>query len=199
MIGNGASVPKAFCFPSQFGCTADVPQFAYDPVAAKPGCWRRPAIRTGCRSRLQAFRSRDWDRRRRRVELAAARFKPQIDFLPYAAGQQRLSRNEMQLYLQDNGWFSINDVYAVVNPYFNGDAYDSTQDATLTGWVRDAAKITDPAQRKEIYAKVLKRVAEQVFILPMWTHPNVHAYSADLDMTPYSDENPRFYLARWKQ
>ncbi len=197
MIGNGASVPKAFCFPTQFGCTADVPQYDYDPAAAKK-LLAEAGFSNGVPIELQAFRSRDWTDAVG-GQLAAAGFKPQIDFIPYAAGQQRLSRNEMQLYLQDNGWFSINDVYAVVNSYFNGDAYDSTQDATITGWVRDAAKTTDPAQRKEIYAKILKRVAEQMYILPMWTHPNVHAYSSDLELTPYSDENPRFYLAHWKQ
>jgi len=197
MIGNGASVPKAFCFPSQFGCTAEVPQYDYDPAAAKK-LLAEAGFPNGLPIELQAFRSRDWTDAVG-GQLSAVGFKPQIDFIPYAAGQQRLARNEMQLYLQDNGWFSINDVYAVVNSYFNGDAYDSTQDATITGWVREAAKTTEPAQRKEIYAKVLKRVAEQVYMLPMWTHPNVHAYSSDLELTPYSDENPRFYLARWKQ
>ena len=103
------------------------------------------------------------------------------------------------MYLQDNGWLSINDLYAVVNGYFNGDAYNSAGDAELTGWVHQAAETNDQALRKELYSKALKRIAEQVYILPMWTHPNVQAYSSDLDLEPYSDENPRFYLARWKK
>jgi peptide/nickel transport system substrate-binding protein len=147
---------------------------------------------------LQAFRSRDWTDAVG-GQLMAAGFKPTVDFIPCANGQQRLARNEMQLYLQDNGWFSINDVYAVVQGYFNGDAYDATQDATLTDWVREAAQTNDQTLRKQVYAKALRRIAEQVYILPMWTHPNLHAYSSDLDLEPYSDENPRFYLARWKK
>jgi peptide/nickel transport system substrate-binding protein len=197
MIGNGASVPNAFCYPTQFGCEQNVPQYAYDPAAAKK-LLAEAGLANGVAIDLQAFRSRDWTDAVG-GQLEASGFKPAINFIPYANGQQRLARNEMQLYLQDNGWFSINDVYAVVNGYFNGDAYDSTQDATLTNWVREAAQTSDQALRKELYAKALRRIAEQVYILPMWTHPNVHAYSSALDIEPYSDENPRFYLARWKK
>jgi len=197
MIGNGATVPKAFCYPTQFGCEQEVPQYAHDPGAAKE-LLAEAGYANGVALDFQAFRSRDWTDAAA-GQLEAAGFKPTINFIPYANGQQRLARNEMQLYLQDNGWFSINDVYAVVQGYFNGDAYDATQDATLTGWVREAAQTNDQALRKDLYAKALRRVAEQVYILPMWTHPNVHAYSSDLDLEPYSDENPRFYLAHWKQ
>jgi peptide/nickel transport system substrate-binding protein len=105
----------------------------------------------------------------------------------------------MQMYLQDNGWFSINDLFGVVNQYFSGDAYDAAPDPELTGWVKAAAATNDADERKALYTKVLTRIAEQVYILPMWTHPNVNAFSSDLDFTPYSDENPRFYLSRWKQ
>jgi peptide/nickel transport system substrate-binding protein len=197
MIGNGSQVPKAFCYPSQFGCEQDVAQYDYDPDAAKK-MLAEAGFKPGTTLELQAFRSRDWTDAVG-GQLDAVGISPKIDFIPYAAGQQHLARNEMQMYLQDNGWFSINDVYAVVNPYFGGDAYDSTQDKTLTDWVHQAATSTDAALRKDLYSKILKRVAEQMYVLPMWSHPNIHAYRSDLDLVPYSDENPRFYLARWKQ
>ncbi len=197
MIGNGARVPKAFCYPTQFGCEQDVTQYAYDPAEAKK-LLAEAGYPNGVAVEMQAFRSRDWTDAVG-GQLSAVGFKPTLDFIPYANGQQRLARNEMQMYLQDNGWLSINDLYAVVNGYFNGDAYDSAGDAELTGWVHQAAETNDQALRKELYSKALKRIAEQVYILPMWTHPNVQAYSSDLDLEPYSDENPRFYLARWKK
>lgn len=197
MIGYGARVPHAFCYVSQFGCEQDVTQYVYDPAEAKK-LLAEAAFRPGTPLELQAFRNRDWTDAVG-GQLADVGIKPTLDFIPYAAAQQKLARHEMQMYLQDNGWFSINDVYAVVNFYFNGDAYDSTQDKTLSDWVHQAATTNDPAVRKDLYSRILKRIADQMYILPMWSHPNIHAFSSDLDLTPYSDENPRFYLAHWKK
>ncbi len=196
MIGNGSTVPKSFCYRTQFGCDQSVTQLAYDPALAKQEL-AEAGYPNGVALELQAFRSRDWTDAVSGT-LDAVGIRTKVDFIPYAAGQQRLARNEMQMYLQDNGWFSINDLFAVVNSYFAGDAYDAEPDPELTGWIKAAAQTNDPAARKSLYGKALNRIADQVYILPMWTHPNVHAFSSDLEFQPFPDENPRFYLARWK-
>ena len=196
MIGNGAQVPKAFCYRTQFGCDPNVPQLAYDPALAKKEL-AESGYPNGVTLELQAFRSRDWTDAVA-GQLEAAGISPKVDFIPYAAGQQRLARNEMQIYMQDNGWFSINDLFGVVGTYFAGDAYDADPDPELTGWVKAAAQTNDAEARKALYTKALTRIAEQVYMIPLWTHPNVHAFSSDLDAPPFPDENPRFYLAHWK-
>jgi peptide/nickel transport system substrate-binding protein len=104
----------------------------------------------------------------------------------------------MQLYLQDNGWLSINDTSAALNVYFGGDGYDAARDAEVTGWVKAASATTDPEKRKEFFSKALKKISDQMYWLSMWTHPNVYAYTQELDTALYSDENPRLYFARWK-
>ena len=52
--------------------------------------------------------------------------------------------------------------------------------------------------REAAYAEALKRIADQVYWLPLFTYNVNYAYSADLDFTPSADEIPRFYRTHWK-
>ncbi|WP_210485425.1 ABC transporter substrate-binding protein [Microvirga antarctica] len=196
MVGDGANVPLSACYKTQFGCTQEVTQYKYDPELSKK-LLAEAGYPNGVTLDLQAFRSRDWT-------AAVAGFlnvvgiKTTINYIPYPAAQERLAKGEMQLYLQDNGWLSINDTAGPMNVYFAGDSYDAARDAELTAWVKEAATTVDPEKRKALYDKALKRISDKVYWLSMWTHPNVYAYTQDLDVPLYADENPRFYFAKWK-
>jgi peptide/nickel transport system substrate-binding protein len=196
LVGPGARVPKSFCYVSQFGCDQDVVQYGYDPARAKQ-LLAAAGFPNGVTLNLQAIRSRDWTTAVAGY-LDAVGIKTTVDFIPFAAAQQRLSRNEEQLYLVDGGWFSINDTYAVLTPNFGGDDFDAVHDPAVTEAVLAAGRTTDEAARKTLYAKALARIAEQMYLLPMWTHPGITAFNSGLDFTPFFDENPRFFLARWK-
>jgi peptide/nickel transport system substrate-binding protein len=197
LIGTGARVPRAACYVTQFGCEQNVPQYPYDPERAKK-LLAEAGYANGITLDLQAIRSRDWTTAVAGY-LDAVGIKTVINFIPYAAAQQRLSRNEEQLYLVDNGWFSINDAFAALNPNFAGDDWDAAHDQAVTDAVLAAGKTNDEATRKALYSKALARIAEQMYFLPMWTHPSIAAFSSDVDYTPYFDENPRFFLTHWKQ
>lgn len=197
MVGEGATIPAAACYKTQFGCTQDVTQYKYDPEQAKKLLADAGYGNGNLTLNIMAFRSRDWTAAVAGF-LNAVGIKTTIDYIPYPAGQERLMKGDMQLYLQDNGWLSINDAAGPMNVYFSGDQYDATRDAELTGWVKEAATTTDPDRRKALYEKALKRIAERAYWISLWTHPNVYAFSSDLDVPLYSDENPRFYFAKWK-
>ena len=196
MVGEGSEVPLAACFKTQFGCVQDVVQYPYDPERAK-ALLAEAGYASGLTLELQAFRSRDWTAAVAGF-LEAVGIKTEINYLPFAAAQERMAKNEMQMYLQDQGWLSVNDVQAVLNLYFNGNDFDSAQDAELTGWVKAAATSTDPDKRKELLAKSLHRIADEAYWVSMWTHPNIYAFTSELDIPLFSDENPRFYFAKWK-
>ena len=48
------------------------------------------------------------------------------------------------------------------------------------------------------YSAAIKRITEQAYFLPLHTYVTTYGYSKQLDFTPYPDELPRFYLAKWK-
>ncbi len=196
LVGDGASVPAAACYKTQFGCISDVKQYPYDPDQAKK-LLADAGYKDGFTLDLQAFRSRDWTAAVAGY-LNAVGIKTTINYIGYPAAQDRLAKGQMQLYLQDNGWLSINDTSAPLNYYFNGDSIDAVHDDQLTQWVQQAAGTSNADDRKALYDKALKRIADQMYWLPMWTHPNIYAFTKDLDVPLYSDENPRFYFAKWK-
>jgi peptide/nickel transport system substrate-binding protein len=197
MVGTGARVPHSFCYITQFGCEQNVAQYSHDPARAKK-LLAEAGYPNGVTLDLQAIRSRDWTTAVA-GQLDAVGIKTTINFIPYAAAQQRLSRNEEQLYLVDGGWFSINDTYAVLNPNFSGDDWDAAHDPAVTDAVLAAGRSNDDATRKSLYAKALARISEQMYVLPMWTHPGIVAFSNTLEFTPFFDENPRFFLTSWKK
>ena len=57
---------------------------------------------------------------------------------------------------------------------------------------------TDPSVRKESYKKALSRIADQVFLFPLWSYNTNYAFSKDVDFDPTADEIPRFFTAKWK-
>src|SRR5690606_17981456 len=102
------------------------------------------------------------------------------------------------LYLLDHGFFSINDTSAALGPFYSGDNFDGIMDEELIGVIKAAGSTTDPEARKAYFSTALNMIADNVYSIPMWTHPNVHAFSSELDYTPFSDENPRLFTAKWK-
>jgi peptide/nickel transport system substrate-binding protein len=53
-------------------------------------------------------------------------------------------------------------------------------------------------ERKELYRKILTKIADNVYVLPLYTNPSVYAFTKDLEFKAYPDENPRFFNAKWK-
>jgi peptide/nickel transport system substrate-binding protein len=52
--------------------------------------------------------------------------------------------------------------------------------------------------RNKAYSAVIQRITEQAYFEPLHTYVTTYGYSKQLDFTPYPDELPRFYLAKWK-
>ena len=57
---------------------------------------------------------------------------------------------------------------------------------------------TDPDERRKDYTEALRRVADQMYWLPLNTYVTTYAFSRQLNFKPYQDEIPRFFLASWK-
>ena len=67
-----------------------------------------------------------------------------------------------------------------------------------TSLIEEADGLTDPDKRKAAWHKVLTRIAEEAYWVPLFTYAKYYAFSKDLYFTPSSDEIPQFYAAKWK-
>lgn len=197
VIGEGSSIPKAACYRTQFGCRQDVAQYNYDPAKAKK-LLAEAGYANGLTLELVAFRSREWTEALA-AYLNAIGIKTNISVLPFPAAHDRVLNNTVHLYLAEWGSYSINDASAILNNFFTLAPNDMVRDTQLADLVKAAGSTADPKVRIANYDKALARIADQLYWQPLWGHPVVYAHSADLQFKPFADENPRFFLTRWKK
>ena len=72
------------------------------------------------------------------------------------------------------------------------------QDKDVSSWLKAGAATVDTVVRAKNSDQAVSRIAEQLYWFPLWVHPVVYAPFKDLDFQNLPDENPRFFLSRWK-
>jgi len=92
----------------------------------------------------------------------------------------------------------VNDISAITSYFFRGSSDDLYRDQKVMDWLEKGDTTVDPNARKAAYKKALTRIAEEAYWLPLYTWSLNYAFTKDLDFTPFTDEVPRFYLAKWK-
>ena len=75
---------------------------------------------------------------------------------------------------------------------------DLTKDPEVKKLIDAADSQLDPEARRAAWQKVLDRIAEECFWVPLFTYAKYYAFSKDLAFVPTSDEIPQFYAAKWK-
>jgi peptide/nickel transport system substrate-binding protein len=197
LVGETARILNTPCFPAQFGCTDEgAPRYAYDPAKAK-ALLAEAGFKDGLEIDLYGYRERE------QVEgvigyLRAAGIKANLRFMQYAAMRDAVREGKAPMAMQTWGSFSVNDVSASTPVYFKFQEDDITRDAQVRDWLAEGDGSVDPEVRKAAYKKALARIAEQLYVVPLWSLPVNYAFTKDLAFTPYPDELPRFWEARWK-
>ena len=96
------------------------------------------------------------------------------------------------------GSYGVNDISNITGQHFRFEYNDFARDQQVTDWLEEGDNSIDTNHRKEVYAKALKRIADQAYWLPLFTWVANYAFTADLDFTPQPDAVPRFFLSKWK-
>jgi peptide/nickel transport system substrate-binding protein len=197
LVTGGSRVPPAPCFPPQFGCDGEAAVlYDYNPEKAKQ-LLAEAGFPNGFDVELASYVLPQWGAAVQNY-LQAVGIRAKLNQLQVAALIQRSNAGELRTQLGSWGSYSINDVSAILPNYFDGGAVDYARDAQVTKWLMEGGSSNDPEVRKKAYSAAIHRITEQAYWLPLHTYVTTYGFSKQLDFTPYADELPRFFLAKWK-
>lgn len=200
VIGPGGRVLETACYPRQFGCANDVPRYEFSIDKAKQ-LLAEAGHPNGFRVTLHSHASAPQPviveavqgfMRRVGVDL---RLQIHGNFKPF---YEAMERGEVPVAISSYGNYNIGDVQIAVPLYFGGESRDTVRDEKLMNAVKEASRISNAARRKELLEMVTRTAIEESYWVPLLLQSVHYAYSSDLDIPLWDDENPRFYLARWK-
>lgn len=197
LLGGGAVLLDAACYPSQVGCTSDgVTKYPYDPAKAK-ALLAEAGYSNGFTLPLYAYRDRPL------MEAVAGYLRAvgvvlDMKFMQIATWQPMSSAGQMPMSQITWGSLGVNDASATEGRYFAFGSEDYTRDAALRDTVDAAAVATDPVKRKALYKQALARIADQAYWVPLFSQVRYYAFNSQLNFNPTSDEFPQFFAASWK-
>ena len=87
---------------------------------------------------------------------------------------------------------------SILPTFFLCGADDYARDPDVQKWLVEAGSSNDPEARNKAYSAAIKRITERAYFAPLHTYVTTYGFSKQLDFTPYSDELPRFYFAKWQ-
>jgi peptide/nickel transport system substrate-binding protein len=195
--GGASEVLKSFCNPAQFGCTDEVTQYDYDPEKAKAllaeagygdGFTLSMVFAAMPRPVAEAIAA----------DLAKVGITLQLDELQYAAGVGKWREEQVPTFFSNWGSYGVGDVAFLLSNFFGGGADDLVKDPELVDWLTTGDTSTDPAERQTVYAEALGKIADEAYVMPMYSFNVNYGLSPDLNFTPYPDEFARFWEASWK-
>lgn len=67
----------------------------------------------------------------------------------------------------------------------------------VAGDLQTGGATVDEATRKAAYSKAFNRIADQAYVVPLWSYTVNYALSKDLKFQPTPDELLRFYDMAW--
>ena len=196
LVGGSSTVIHSACYPTQFGCTQDVAQYAYDPEKAKR-LLAEAGYPNGFETDIYAYRQREFTEAVMGY-LRKVGIRTNLKYMQYKALRGIVWDGGSPFHQMTWGSYSINDVSAITSHFFKHGKDDYCRDAEVKRWLEIGDTNTDPAVRKDAYTKALRRIQELVCWVPTFTYAKYYAYSKDLDFTPTPDEIPRFFTASWK-
>ena len=197
LVTGGSRVPQAPCFPPQFGCDAEAAVlYDYNPAKAKQ-LLAEAGYPDGFDVELTSYVLPQWGSAVQNY-LQAVGIRAKLNQLQVAALIQRAKAGELRAYLGSWGSYSINDVSAIMPNFFDGGADDYARDADVIKWLVEGGSSNDPEARRKAYSAAIQRITERAYWVPLHTYVTTYGHSKALEFTPYADELPRFYLAKWK-
>jgi peptide/nickel transport system substrate-binding protein len=197
LVGEGAPILDAICFPTQVGCdTSLVAKYEYDPAKAKK-LLAEAGFGNGLTIALAAYRDRPQTEAMINY-LRAVGINAELKFAQYAAMRDQFRTNKVPMTHQTWGSFNVNDASASTSAYFKGVDDDMTKDPEVIALLTKGDTNIDLKVRQDAYRQAHKLIAERVYAVPLYALVTWYVQNKDLVFKPYPDELPRFYEMTWK-
>jgi peptide/nickel transport system substrate-binding protein len=196
LVGGQSRVIHSHCFPTQFGCTDDVVKYEYDPAKAK-ALLAEAGYPNGFEIELHGYRNRPYGEAIISY-LQEVGIKAKLKYLEYSALREKVYGNKVAFNFDTWGSYGVNDISNITGRFYNFTEVDFARDPQVRDWLAEGDNTVDTNLREAVYKKALQRVADQAYVLPLFTWVANYVFSKDLYFTPYPDAVPRFFLAKWK-
>lgn len=195
IIGEGSNVINSPCFGMQFGCVPNANDIGYDPEKAK-ALLAEAGYPNGLALKMTTTSSREWAEAVTGF-LNAVGIEVSTSVLDYSNARNRIVENEVNMWLGHHGSYGISDVSAILNIYLTLAEDDMARDTTVSEALLAATQTADEDERMRNYDYAVRRIAQELYWYPLWTHPTTYAYNENLEFQGHPDENPRFFESKW--
>ena len=197
LLPEGSEVVNPACYPTQVGCTKDVPSYDYN-VAKAQALMKEAGYADGFDLEMHYYRDTNLaqvmanDLAKIGIRVKLNKQKPGVLRDMSIAGKTTVN-------FWTWGSYSVNDASGSTSVYFgNGIKRDLARDQKLNDLLEIGNTTIDLATRKDAYKKALTLISDQAYWLSLWTYSYNYAFAKDLDFTPTADEIPRFFTSKWK-
>ncbi|AXX97713.1 ABC transporter substrate-binding protein [Profundibacter amoris] len=197
LLPEGSQVVNPACYPTQVGCTTDVPTYDYNIDKAKQ-LMTEAGYPDGFD--LELFYYRDTNLAEVMAnDLGKIGINVTLNLQKPGVLRDMSIAGKTALIFWTWGSYSVNDASGSTGVYFgNGIERDLARDQQVNDWLEIGNTTIDLATREDAYKKALTRISDQAYWLSLWSYSYNYAFAKSLNFTPAADEIPRFFTASWK-